>query len=215
MSGQIKRPRTENTENQDGAGNWGQCPSSGPRAVISSCSLLTSHVLPVLQTRLGRKFVGESELLTLLVASRPRPESPSAECARFKSRRGAQPPSHSAGIADNPKATLGASRPAVGEAEVEIANSQGAAESRQDLYRVAARSGRRGEATRGGGRARARVCVCACVDALLSLRAFLTYLCLARRVRVPLQALCARSPPEQNKQTKRSGVSGRLLPAGQ
>jgi hypothetical protein len=51
------------------------------------------------------------------------------KCVLFRSRGG-----------DSLKVTLDASKPTVGEAKIEIARSQGTAEERQDLYKVAERA---------------------------------------------------------------------------
>jgi hypothetical protein len=87
--------------------------------------LLTS---PELQTRLGRKFVVETELLPLLLAHGliRRVRTISIEVRPLGG--------------DSLAITLDASKPTVREAKVEIARSQGTAESRQELYRVAKRA---------------------------------------------------------------------------
>jgi hypothetical protein len=87
--------------------------------------LLTS---PELQTRLGRKFVDESELLPLLL------------CHGLVRRvRTIEVNVRPLG-GDSFKITLDASTPTVGEAKAEITRSQGTAEGRQDLYKVAERA---------------------------------------------------------------------------
>jgi hypothetical protein len=86
--------------------------------------LLTS---PELQTRLGRKFVDETELLPLLLAD-----------GLVRRVRTIQIEVRPLG-GDSFKVTLDASKPTVGEAKAEVARSQGTAESRQELYRVAER----------------------------------------------------------------------------
>jgi hypothetical protein len=80
---------------------------------------------PDLQTRLGRKFVDEAELLPLLLAH-----------SLIRRVRTIQIHVRPLG-GDSFKVTLHASKPTVGEAKVEIARSQGTAEECQDLYRVA------------------------------------------------------------------------------
>jgi hypothetical protein len=86
--------------------------------------LLTS---PELQTRLGRKFIDETELLPLLLAH-----------GFVRRVRTIQVQVRPLG-GDSFKITLDASTPTVGEAKVEIARSQGTAEGRQELYKVAER----------------------------------------------------------------------------
>jgi hypothetical protein len=87
--------------------------------------LLTS---PDLQTRLGRKFVDETELLPLLLAH--------GLVRRVRTIQiGVRPLG-----GDSFKVTLEASKPTVGEAKAEIARSQGTTENRQELYRVAERA---------------------------------------------------------------------------
>ena len=119
MSGQhkgIKRARTQ--DQQDATGDIAQLPGRDQL-------LLTS---PDLQTRLGRKFVDETELLPLMLAHGliRRVRTISVEVRPLGG--------------DSLKVTLDASRPTVGEAKAEIARSQGTAESCQELYRVAERS---------------------------------------------------------------------------
>jgi hypothetical protein len=87
--------------------------------------LLTS---PELQTRLGRKFVDETDLLPLLVAH-----------GLIRRVRTIQIEVRPLG-GDRLKATLDTSEPTVGKAKVEIARSQGTAEFCQELYRVAERA---------------------------------------------------------------------------
>jgi hypothetical protein len=119
MSGQatgIKRARTQ--DQQDGVGNGNRLPGRDQL-------LLTS---PELQTRLGRKFVDETDLLPLLVAH-----------GLIRRVRTIQIEVRPLG-GDSLKVTLDASKATVGEAKVEIARSQGTAEGRQDLYKVAERS---------------------------------------------------------------------------
>jgi hypothetical protein len=83
---------------------------------------------PELQTRLGRKFVDESELLPLLLS-------------HGLVRRVRTIEVHVRPLGgDSFVVTLDASKPTVGEAKAEIARSQGTAEDRQDLYKVAERA---------------------------------------------------------------------------
>jgi hypothetical protein len=81
-----------------------------------------------MQTRLGRKFVDETELLPLLLAH-----------GLVRRVRTIQIEVRPLG-GDSFKVTLDASKPTVGEAKAEVARSQGTAESRQELYRVAERA---------------------------------------------------------------------------
>jgi hypothetical protein len=83
---------------------------------------------PDLQTRLGRKFVDESDLLTLLIAH-----------GLVRRVRTIQIEVRPLG-GDSLKVTLEASKPTVGEAKLEIARSQGTVAACQELYRVAERS---------------------------------------------------------------------------
>jgi hypothetical protein len=104
--------------------------SSGERGCADTAQdrdqlLLTS---PELQTRLGRKFCDETELLPLLLAH-----------GLIRRVRTIQIEVRPLG-GDSFKVTLDASVPAVGEAKTEIARSQGTAEDCQELYRVAERA---------------------------------------------------------------------------
>jgi hypothetical protein len=76
-----------------------------------------------IQTRLGRKFVDEAGLLPLLLAH-----------GLVRRVRIVLVEARPLG-GDSFKVTLGASKPAVGEAKAEVARSQGTAESCQELYR--------------------------------------------------------------------------------
>ena len=119
MSGQHKGSKRSRTQDQqDGAGNIDRLPGRDQL-------LLTS---PELQTRLGRKFVDESDLLTLLIAH-----------GLVRRVRTIQIEVRPLG-GDSLKVTLEASKPTVREAKAEIARSQGTAAACQDLYRVAERS---------------------------------------------------------------------------
>jgi hypothetical protein len=124
MSGQhkgIKHARTE----QDGQG------ASANQANVLDTNpgrdqlLLTS---PELQTRLGRKFIDDTELLPLLLAH-----------GLVRRVRTVQIQIRPLG-GDSFKITLEACKPTVGEAKAEIARSQGTPEARQDLYKVAERA---------------------------------------------------------------------------
>jgi hypothetical protein len=81
-----------------------------------------------MQTRLGQKFVDETELLPLLLAH--------GLVRRVRTIRINIKPLGG----DSFMVALDASKPTVGEAKAEIARSQGTAESRQDLYKVAERA---------------------------------------------------------------------------
>ena len=119
MSGQAKGSKRARNENQqDGAGVLNT--KTGREQL-----LLTA---PDLQTRLGRKFVDESDLLTLLIAH-----------GLVRRVRTIQIEVRPLG-GDSLKVTLEASKPTVREAKAEIARSQGTAAACQDLYRVAERS---------------------------------------------------------------------------
>ena len=111
----IKRARTEH---QDGAGGVDNLPG---REQL----LLTS---PELQTRLGLRFVDETELLPLLLAR-----------GLIRRVRTIQIEVRPLG-GDSFKVTLDASKPTVRAAKEEIARSQGTDESRQELYKIAERA---------------------------------------------------------------------------
>jgi hypothetical protein len=111
----IKRARTQQ---QDGAGAVDNLPGRE--------QLLLSN--PELQTRLGRKYCDEAELLPLLLAH-----------GFVRRVRTIQVEVRPLG-GDSFKITLDASVSTVREAKAAIARSQGTAESRQDLYRVAERA---------------------------------------------------------------------------
>jgi hypothetical protein len=111
----IKRARAEQ---QDGAGVADNLPG---REQL----LLTS---PELQTRVGLRFVDETELVPLLLAH-----------GLIRRVRTIQIEVRPLG-GDSFKVTLDASKATVGEAKAEIARSQGTAEAQQDFYRVAERA---------------------------------------------------------------------------
>jgi hypothetical protein len=118
MSGQAKGTKRARTQDQhDGVGVESNLPGRDQL-------LLTS---PEMQTRLGRKFADETELLPLLLAH-----------GLVRRVRTIQIEVRPLG-GDSLKVTLDASKPTVGEAKAEIARSQGTAESCQELYRVAER----------------------------------------------------------------------------
>jgi hypothetical protein len=115
----MKRARTQHQ--QDGVGS-----GVGAGSDLPGCDqlLLTP---PELQTRFGRKFVDETELLPLMLAH--------GLVRRVRTIKIEVRPLGG----DSFKVTLDASKPAVFEAKAGIARSQGTAESRQELYRVAER----------------------------------------------------------------------------
>jgi hypothetical protein len=118
MSGENTGSKRARTQQQDDTGDLDVEPG---RAQL----LFTS---PELQTRLGRKFVDESELLPLLLS-------------HGLVRRVRTIEVHVRPLGgDSFKITLDASAPTVGEAKAEITRSQGTAEGRQDLYKVAERA---------------------------------------------------------------------------
>jgi hypothetical protein len=118
MSRQHTGTKRARTEQQDGAGGAANIPG---REQL----LLTS---PELQTRLGLRFVDETELVPLLLA-----------CGLVRRVRTIQIEVRPLG-GDSFKVTLDASKPTVGEAKAEMVRSQGTAEDRQELYRVAERA---------------------------------------------------------------------------
>jgi hypothetical protein len=81
-----------------------------------------------MQTRLGRKFIDDTELLPLLLAH--------GLIRRVKTIQLQVRPLGG----DSFKVSLDASQPTVGEAKAEIARLQGTPEARQDLYKVAQRA---------------------------------------------------------------------------
>jgi hypothetical protein len=111
----IKRARTQQ---QDGAGALGNLQGRE--------QLLVTH--PELQTRLGRKYCDETELLPLLLAH-----------GLLRRVRTIQIEVRPLG-GDSFKITLDASMPTVRESNAEIARSQGTAAACQELYRVAERA---------------------------------------------------------------------------
>jgi hypothetical protein len=118
MSLQHTGTKRARTEHQDGAGGADNLP--GREQLLLTC--------PELQTRVGRKFVDETELLSLLLAH-----------GLIRRVRTIQIEVRPLG-GDSFKVTLDASKPTVGEAKAEIARSQGTAESRQEMYKVAERA---------------------------------------------------------------------------
>jgi hypothetical protein len=123
MSGRNKGSKRARTQGEEGApqNEQGVADISQGREQL----LLTS---PEMQTRLGRKFVDETELLPLLIAH--------GFICRLRTIQIEVRPLGG----DSLKITLDASKPTVGEAKAEIARLQGTAEPRQDLYKVAERA---------------------------------------------------------------------------
>jgi hypothetical protein len=118
MSGENTGSKRARTQQQDQTGDLDTKPGRDQL-------LLTALEL---QTRLGRKFVDESELLPLLLS-------------HGLVRRVRTIEVHVRPLGgDSFKITLDASTPTVGEAKAEIARSQGTARGRQELYRVAERA---------------------------------------------------------------------------
>jgi hypothetical protein len=110
---------------QDGKGASVNASGVGDIAQGREQLLLTSSEL---QTHLGRKFIHETELLPLLLAH-----------GLIRRVRTIQIQIRPLG-GDSFKVTLDASKPTVGEAKAEIARSQGTAEERQELHKVAERA---------------------------------------------------------------------------
>jgi hypothetical protein len=118
MSGEntgIKRARTQQ---QDDTGDFDIQPGRDQLLLTSS----------ELQTRLGRKFVNENELLPLLLSH-----------GLVRRVRTIDVQVRPLG-GDSFKISLDASTPTVGEAKTEITRSQGTAEGCQELYKVAERA---------------------------------------------------------------------------
>jgi hypothetical protein len=119
MSGRNKGSKRARTQDQqDGA-------IASEKLKSREQLLLTS---PELQTRLGRKFVDETEILSLMLAH--------GLLRRVRTILIEVRPLGG----DSLKVTLDASKPTVGEAKAEIARSQGTAAACQELYRVAERA---------------------------------------------------------------------------
>jgi hypothetical protein len=118
MSAQEKGMKRARTQEQDGAGALDNLPGR-EQLLLSS---------PELQTRLGRKYCDETELLHLLIAH------------GFVHRvRTIQVEVRPLG-GDSFKITLDASLATVSEAKSEIERSQGTTDARQELYNVAERA---------------------------------------------------------------------------
>jgi hypothetical protein len=118
MNRQQTGTKRARTEHQDGAGGADNLPGR-EQLLLASLEL---------QTRLGLKFVDETELVPLLLAHGLIRRVRTIEI-EIKPLGG-----------DSFKVTLDASKPTVGGAKAEIARLQGTADDRQDLYRVAERA---------------------------------------------------------------------------
>jgi hypothetical protein len=118
MNRQHTGTKRARTEQQDGEGGAANLPGREQLLLTSS----------ELQTRVGVRFVDETELVPLLLA-----------CGLVRRVRTIQIEVRPLG-GDSFKVTLDASKPTVGEAKAEMARSQGTAEDRQELYRVAERA---------------------------------------------------------------------------
>jgi hypothetical protein len=118
MSNQGKGAKRARTEDQDGAGGADNLP--GRDQLQLTC--------PELQTRLGLRFVDETQLLPLLLAH-----------GLIRRVRTIQIEVRPLG-GDSFKVTLDASKPSVGDAKAATARSQGTTELRQELYKVAERA---------------------------------------------------------------------------
>jgi hypothetical protein len=125
MSGQHKGSKRARTQGQDERGVLVNSSGAADISPGSEQLLLTS---PELQTRLGRKFIDDTDLLPLLLAH-----------GLVRRVRTIQIQIRPLG-GDSFKITLEASKPTVGEAKAEIARSQGTPKARQDLYKVAERA---------------------------------------------------------------------------
>jgi hypothetical protein len=118
MSGQDKGIKRARTEQQDGAGALDNLQGREQLLVTN----------PELQTRLGRRYCDETELLPLLLAH-----------GLLRRVRTIQIEVRPLG-GDSFNITLDASLPTVRETKAEIARSQGTDEACQELYRVAERA---------------------------------------------------------------------------
>jgi hypothetical protein len=118
MDSQDKGIKRARTQQQHGAGASDNLPGR-EQLLLSS---------PELQTRMGRKYCDETELLPLLLAH-----------GLIRRVRTIQMQVRPLG-GDSFKITLDASLPSVGEAKAEIAHCQGTSAACQELYRVAERA---------------------------------------------------------------------------
>jgi hypothetical protein len=118
MNRQQMATKRARTEQQDGAGGADNLPGREQLLITS----------PELQTRVGLRFVDETELVPLLLAH-----------GLIRRVRTIQIEVRPLG-GDSVKVTLDASKPTVADAKAEIARLQGTAAAQQDLYRVAERA---------------------------------------------------------------------------
>jgi hypothetical protein len=125
MSGQHKGSKRARTQGQDEEGDLVNVSGVVDISQGREQLLLTS---PEMQTRLGRKFIDDTELLPLLLAR--------GFIRRVKTIHVQIRPLDG----DSFKVSLDAAKPTVGEAKAEIARSQGTPEERQELYKVAERA---------------------------------------------------------------------------
>jgi hypothetical protein len=125
MSGQYKGSKRARTQGQDGDGASANQPGVADVSQGRGQLLLTS---PELQTRLGRKFIDDTELLPLLLAHGFIRRVCTIQI-QIRPLGG-----------DSFNITLEAAKPTVGEAKAAIALSQGTPETCQDLYKVAERA---------------------------------------------------------------------------
>jgi hypothetical protein len=118
MSSQDKGNKRARTQQQDGAGALDDLPGR-EQLLLSS---------PEMQTRLGRRFCAETELVPLLLAH-----------GLIRRVRTIEIQVRPLG-GDSFKVTLEAAKPTVGETKTAIARVQGTAEACQELYKVAERA---------------------------------------------------------------------------
>jgi hypothetical protein len=118
MSSQDKGNKRARTQQQDGAGASDDLPGR-EQLLLSS---------PEMQTRLGRRFCAEAELVPLLLAH-----------GLVRRVRTIEIQVRPLG-GDSFKVTLEAAKPTVGETKAAIARLQGTAAARQELYKVAERA---------------------------------------------------------------------------
>jgi hypothetical protein len=118
MSSQDKGNKRARTEQQDGAGALDDLPGREQLLLAS----------PEMQTRLGRRFCAEAELLPLLLAQ-----------GLIRRVRTIEIQVRPLG-GDSFKVTLEAAKPTVGETKAAIARVQGTAEACQELHKVAERA---------------------------------------------------------------------------
>jgi hypothetical protein len=118
MDSQDKGIKRARTQQQDGEGAVDNLPGREQLLLAS----------PELQTRLGRRYCDETELMPLLLAH--------GLVRRVRTIKIEVRPLGG----DSFKITVDASLPTVGEVKAEIARSQGTAAACQELYRVAERA---------------------------------------------------------------------------